>query len=260
MDRGTRARVAPAGAPTTEDTAGPAVPWRGPERPSWDFPSALLQRPVVEAARGLLGAVLVSTVGGERTAAVIVETEAYGGPDDPASHAATATGRTRRNRAMFGPAGRAYVYRSYGVHWCFNVVTGPEGTAGAVLIRGVEPLEGRELMERRRGGRAPLSAGPGRVAVALGVTGALYGHDLRYPPLVLGRGWSLPEELVGVSARIGVSAAADRPYRFFVRGSAGVTRTGRTRSVGPGYAGRHARPAPSSPRVSSPPPPRRPAP
>jgi DNA-3-methyladenine glycosylase len=222
------AGTARAGTGATEPFARPERPWCGASLPHAVFPHALLECPVVEAARGLLGAVLVSTVGGERTAVVVVETEAYGGPEDPASHAATAKGPTARNRAMFGPPGRAYVYRSYGVHWCLNVVTGPEGVAGAVLVRGVEPLEGEEVMRRRRGSRSPLAAGPGRVCAALGITGALYGHDLRDPPLVLSAGWPVPDTLVGVSARIGVSAATDWPHRFYVRGSAGVTRTGRT--------------------------------
>ena len=188
------------------------------------FPAALLEQPVEEAARGLLGACLVSTVGGHRTVGVIVETEAYGGPDDPASHASTVRGPTPRNRVMFGPPGRAYVYRSYGVHWCVNVVTGAEGIAQAVLIRGVEPLEGEDVMASRRGGAAPLGSGPGRLCVALAISGELGGHDLREPPLRLERGWTVPDEAVGVSGRVGVSVAADWPCRFFVRGSPGVSR------------------------------------
>ena len=180
-----------------------------------------------EAARRLLGACLVSTVEGHRTVGVIVETEAYGGPDDPASHASTMRGPTRRNRVMFGPPGRAYVYRSYGVHWCMNVVTGAEGVARAVLIRGIEPLEGEEAMGSRRGGVAPLGAGPGRLCAALAITDEFYGHDLREPPLRLEAGWAVPDEAVGVSGRVGVSAAADWPYRFFVSGSPGVSRAGR---------------------------------
>lgn len=180
--------------------------------------------PVAEAARGLLGSVLESTVGGIPVAGVIVETEAYSGPDDPASHAATAAGPTQRNRAMFGPPGHAYVYRSYGVHWCLNVVTGGEGHPGAVLIRGLDPLEGEDAMATRRRGRRPLTAGPGRLGMALGVTDALYGHDLRRPPLVLRAGWSVPDAIVGVSPRIGVTKAADWPHRFYVRGAPGVSR------------------------------------
>jgi DNA-3-methyladenine glycosylase len=184
----------------------------------------LLERPLLVAARGLLGCRLVSTVGGVRTAGVIVETEAYGGSDDPASHAATARGPTTRNRVMFGPAGRAYVYRSYGLHWCMNVVTGSTGIAQAVLIRGVEPLEGEDTMTLRRGGVMPLCAGPGRLCAALAISDELYGHDLREPPLWLEAGWTVPDEAVGVSPRVGVSAAAEWPYRFFVRTSPGVSR------------------------------------
>lgn len=182
------------------------------------------RRPVLEVARDLLGTRLVSTVGGKRTVGVIVETEAYRGADDPASHAATRAGRTHRNRAMFGPAGRAYVYRSYGVHWCANVVTGEEGSPEAVLLRGLEPLEGIDLMRTRRGDREPLAAGPGRLCEAMAITGDLYQHELERPPLMVAPGWHVPEALVGVSGRVGVSAAADRPFRFYVVGSSGVSR------------------------------------
>jgi DNA-3-methyladenine glycosylase len=177
-------------------------------------------------ARALLGARIVSTVGGRRTAGVIVETEAYLGPDDPASHASTRGGPTDRNRAMFGPPGRAYVYRSYGVHWCMNVVTGTEGVAQAVLLRGIDPIEGQRHMSARREGRAPLASGPGRLCEALGITGELYGHDLAVSPLELQAGWRVPDRLVEVSGRIGVSVAADWPLRFYVCGSPGVSRQG----------------------------------
>jgi len=179
---------------------------------------------VEAAARGLLGGMLVSSVGGSRSVAVIVETEAYAGPSDPASHAATLRGRTERNRAMFGPAGRAYVYRSYGVHWCMNVVTGPEGEASAVLLRGIEPIEGEDVMEERRSGVRPLGAGPGRLCAALGITDALYAHDLREPPLQLATGWGVASDSIGVSRRVGVSRAVEWPYRYYVRGSSGVSR------------------------------------
>lgn len=155
---------------------------------------------------------------------MIVETEAYGGGDDPASHAATRRGVTPRNRAMFGSGGRAYVYRSYGVHWCVNVVTGRAGDAQAVLIRGLLPIHGEGIMMERRGGRRPLTAGPGRLCQALGITDDLYGHDLSDPPLVLHPGWAVEDERVARSGRIGVSVAADWPRRFYVRGASGVSR------------------------------------
>ena len=174
-------------------------------------------------ARALLGSRLISTIGGWRTSGVIVETEAYDGPRDPASHAATVTGITKRNAVMFGPAGFSYVYSIYGVHWCVNVVTGPEGEAGAVLLRGLQAIEGLDGMKERRG-REPLTTGPGRLCQALAVTGDLYGHDLRAEPLQLQAGWTVSRDLVGVSTRIGVSAAADWPYRFYVLGASGVSR------------------------------------
>ena len=208
-------------APTRPGGPGPSIlPRLRALRP---FPEAFFRQPVAEVARQLLGSCLVSTVGGDRVAMVIVETEAYGGEEDAASHAAVRAGVTARNRAMFGPAGRAYVYRSYGVHWCLNVVTGPEGAGEAVLLRGAAPLEGEEVMRRRRLGRLPLGAGPGRLAEALGVTDALYGHDLGRSPLVLASGWSVEDARIGVSPRIGIKAAADRPHRFYVRGAPGVS-------------------------------------
>lgn len=155
---------------------------------------------------------------------MVTEAEAYGGSDDPASHAATRAGVTVRNRAMFGPPGRAYVYRSYGVHWCLNVVTGVEGSGQAVLLRGAAPLEGLDAMRVRRSGRTPLCAGPGRLAEALGVTDTLYGHPLNLAPLVLLPGWAVEDERCGTSGRIGVSVAAERPWRFYVRGAPGVSR------------------------------------
>ena len=202
-----------------------ALPWRSGLPPATDFPSDLFRKPVAEVARALLGARLISTIGGERAVGVIVETEAYGGADDPASHAATRDGPTRRNASMFGPPCRAYVYRSYGVHWCVNVVTGDVGTPSAVLLRGLEPLEGDDVMLRHRSGRSPIAAGPGRLCEALAIDGALDGHDLREPPLRLEPGWHVGDRSVGVSGRVGVRAAADRPLRFYVHGSPGVSRS-----------------------------------
>ena len=165
----------------------------------------------------------MSTVGGRRTEGVLVEVEAYLGSDDPASHAATRKGRTERNAAMFGPAGRAYVYLIYGMHWCLNVVTGEEGTPQAVLLRGMEPLSGVDVMATRRGRETELGSGPGRLCQALGVDGSLYGHDLQEPPLRILPGWIVTDARVSVTGRIGVRAAADRPLRFFVEGSRGVS-------------------------------------
>jgi DNA-3-methyladenine glycosylase len=117
---------------------------------------------------------------------------------------------------MFGPPGRAYVYLIYGVHWCLNVVTGAEGTAQAVLIRGMQPVEGLAAMRRRRGRDSDLGNGPGRLAASLGVTGDLYGHDLGSPPLRVLAGEAVLDRDVTVTGRIGVTAAADWPLRFLV--------------------------------------------
>jgi DNA-3-methyladenine glycosylase len=175
-------------------------------------------------ARSLLGSCFRSSVDGKVVEGVVVETEAYVGPHDPASHGAARIGKTRWNRAMFGPPGRAYVYRSYGIHWCLNVVTGESGFPAAVLIRALDPIAGVGEMASRRGGMLPLCAGPGRLTQALGITGDLDGHPLADAPLQLLRGWPMGEESVAVSGRIGVGRAADWPLRFYLRGHPEVSR------------------------------------
>lgn len=210
------------GAP--EAGEGRSLPWRSGAPGLRRFPGGLFLRPVADVARTLLGARLVSTVDGWRCAGVVVETEAYGGPEDPASHASARAGRTRRNASMFGRPGHAYVYRSHGVHWCLNVVTGAEGVPQAVLIRGLEPLEGVDVMERRRGGRRPTAAGPGRLCQALGIHGAHDGHDLSRGEVRLEPGWAVPDAAVRVTGRVGIRAAAHWPLRFYVSGSPGVSR------------------------------------
>ncbi len=175
-----------------------------------------------DLAPRLLGWTLISRIGGEEVAGRIVETEAYLDASDPASHAATRGGMTSRNRRMFGPGGTAYVYFVYGRHWCFNVVAGPEGSPGAVLVRALEPLGGTEVMLRRRGGREPLASGPARLCEALGIDGAFDGHDLSRPPLRLECGGVAAGE-VAVSGRIGVSRAERLPLRFYIRGNPHVS-------------------------------------
>ncbi|MBI5158119.1 MAG: DNA-3-methyladenine glycosylase [Acidimicrobiia bacterium] len=164
----------------------------------------------VAAARALLGVLLVSRVPGVATAVRISEVEAYGAADDPASHAHR--GRTPRNATMFGPPGRLYVYRSYGIHWCANVVCGSEGAAGAVLVRGGIPVAGLATMAERRGRPDHLCDGPGKLCQALGITGAHDGTDLASGPIRLegpaARG------VVTATRRIGVSRAQDRLWRF----------------------------------------------
>ena len=169
-------------------------------------------------ARFLIGKIVVSDLGGVRTAGRIVETEAYVS-GDPASHAFR--GRTRRNAAMFGRHGRAYVYLIYGMYWCLNVVAQRPGVGEAVLIRALEPLAGIETIRARRPGVADrdLLRGPGRVCAGLGIDGALDGLDLCVPGsgVRLADDGSKPE--IGISGRIGLSRAADRKLRFYARGS-----------------------------------------
>jgi DNA-3-methyladenine glycosylase len=174
-------------------------------------------RDVHEVAPALIGArLLVDGVGG-----IVVEVEAYA-PDDPASH--SFRGPTARNAAMFGPPGHAYVYRSYGIHWCLNLVCGPPGVGAAVLLRALEPAHGIEVMEARRhltDGRL-LCAGPGRLTEALGVTGAHDGRPLDAAPFAL---WSAPDAVeVAQAPRVGITRAADLPWRYALAGSPYLSR------------------------------------
>jgi DNA-3-methyladenine glycosylase len=184
------------------------------------LPRDFFARPAAVVSRELLGATIVSTVDGRLCRSRIVETEAYVGPDDEASHAASRIGRTKRNQAMFGPPGRAYVYRIYGVHWCLNAVTDEADFPAAVLIRAGEPLEGIEIARSRRGDRPDLHLmrGPGNLCSALGVTAALDHHPLDEPPLVFERGTPVSADSIAVGPRVGVTRSADLPLRFWIAG------------------------------------------
>lgn len=171
----------------------------------------LLQRPVLDVARGLLGARLRSKIGGTVTEVVVTEVEAYDGGNDPASHAYR--GETPRNHSMFQRAGTLYVYRSYGIHWCMNVVVGPKGDPAAVLLRGGTAVVGASTMARRRGRQDHLTDGPGKLCQALGVTGAVDGsYLLGRGPLRLLRGEAAPA--FAATPRVGITKAVDRPWRF----------------------------------------------
>jgi DNA-3-methyladenine glycosylase len=180
-------------------------------------------RSVHEVAPDLIGwTLLVDGVGGR-----IVEVEAYDA-SDPAAHGFR--GRTERNASMFGPPGRAYVYRSYGLHWCLNLVCEEEGSAAAVLIRALEPTDGLDLMRVRRGLDDPrlLCAGPGRLCQALGVTREHDGLPLHGPPFRLEPPAEPPEVVAGT--RIGISVATDLPWRYAEAGSRWLSRTLRPRT------------------------------
>ena len=178
---------------------------------------ALYARDALEVAPLLLGRTLVSQSLDGTVTGRIVEVEAYCGPLDPASHAYR--GPTRRNAVMFGPAGHLYVYFSYGMHYCANVVCEEEGSPGAVLLRAVEPLSGLELMAKRRGTSVPsrLARGPARLAEAFGIDLSRNGTDLVEGPVWIGG----RQRLMGAaltSVRVGISRAADEPWRFYETG------------------------------------------
>ena len=183
---------------------------------------AFYERPTIEVARDLLGQVVVSSGKAGRTAGRIVETEAYLGADDPASHAARLRGG--RVEVMWGEVGIAYVYRSYGIHAMLNVVAKPIGATGAVLIRALEPLDGIEIMQSRRGviDERLLCSGPGKLCQALGIGLEMHGADLVHGDAL----WISPGEPaqeVSTSGRVGISRATEHPWRYWVTGNSYVS-------------------------------------
>ena len=209
---------------------------------------SLLEGPVLEVAPRLLGA----TLRHGDVAVRLTEVEAYDGASDPGSHAHR--GRTGRNAVMFGPPGRLYVYFTYGMHHCCNVVCGPEGAASAVLLRAGEVVDGRELARSRRGGAADrdLARGPARLCVALGIDLACNGVDLAAGAVTLVPGDPPRAEIVSTGPRVGLRAAAQRPWRFWLAGDPTVSayrpaaRIGRSSGRGP------ARLSSRDPRFESP--------
>ncbi len=178
-------------------------------------------RPTIEVARGLLGKILVH---GE-TAGIIVETEAYVGGDDLASH--SARGITNRTRVIFGAPGHAYVYFIYGMYECLNLVAEPEGIPGCVLIRAVEPVAGLEIMRTRRPAARrveDLASGPGKLALALGITRDQNGADVTRGPLTVRQPVTPRAIRIKTTPRIGIRYCADWPLRFLIEGNAFVSR------------------------------------
>lgn len=189
------------------------------------YPPAFYDRATADVARDLLGAVLECRADGVVTRGRIVEVEAYLGAHDAACHAAV--GLTPRNRHLHGPPGIAYVYRIYGLHWCVNAVTREEGHGSAVLLRALAPLEGIAAMRQRRGDvpDRELANGPGKLCQALGISGAHDGVRLDRGPLRLRPGLPVPDGLVLVTPRIGITRAAEWPLRFCLAGDPHVSRT-----------------------------------
>jgi DNA-3-methyladenine glycosylase len=199
------------------------VPEEGP--PLRALPRRFYARSSVQVARDLIGRLLVRPLPGTTLVGRIVECEAYQ-EGDPASH--SFRGRTPRNEVMFGLPGHLYVYFTYGMHFCMNVVTGGDGEGSAVLLRAAEPVEGVEWMRTRRGGHDDrlLCAGPGRLTQAFGVDRAHNGADLvAGDVLYVAKGIAVPRERVGVSARIGITVGRERPWRFFEIGSPFISRS-----------------------------------
>ncbi len=184
-----------------------------------------LAHPAEEVAPKLLGAMLTHETPEGTVSVNITETEAYSGTADPASHAYR--GRTPRNAVMFGPAGHLYVYRSHGLHWCANIVTGADGIASAVLIRAGRVIEGEDLARTRRGAKIEsprLARGPGNFCQALGITAEHNGTDLLAGASVtLSEGEPVPAALIRVGPRVGVSRAHDWQHRFCLAGDPTVS-------------------------------------
>jgi DNA-3-methyladenine glycosylase len=183
-----------------------------------------LSGPSEEVAPRLVGALLMRELNGRRLVGRIVETEAYS-QEDAASH--SYRGRTPRTEIMFGPAGCLYVYFTYGMYYCMNVVCGPAGQGAAVLIRALEPVEGGEHMSANRGGRTgvDIANGPAKACQAIAVDRALNGHNLAEPPLQLVLQPPVPPDKIVQTTRIGITRAIDRPWRFYLAGSPYVSHT-----------------------------------
>jgi DNA-3-methyladenine glycosylase len=189
------------------------------------LPRAFYERDTEIVSREMLGTVLECETDDGIASGIIVETEAYLGEHDLACHAAA--GRTARTEALYGSPGTSYVYFIYGMYWCFNAVTRAEGLPSAVLVRAVEPLDGIALMHKRRPrvkSDIELTNGPGKLCTALGISGSLSGKSLQRKPVLIREGERVPDELVEVTTRIGITRCADWPLRWIVRGNRFVSR------------------------------------
>ena len=182
-----------------------------------------LEDSALEIAPRLLNCRLVRTIDGHQLSGRIVEVEAYD-QTDAASH--SYKGRTPRTDVMFGPAGHLYVYFTYGMHYCCNIVVGRPGEGAAVLIRALEPLTGLPQMQVNRHGRpeSELTNGPAKVCQALAIDRSMNGHELTQAPLLLEQQPALTPSAIVQTTRIGISREQDKPWRFYVRGNAFISK------------------------------------
>ena len=187
------------------------------------LPRSFYLRPTLQVARSLLGKYIVRKFNRKVLVGKIVEVEAYVGPKDPASHAYI--GMTERNKVMFGDGGHAYVYFTYGMHYCFNVVTERAGYPAAVLIRAVEPIEGINVMRMNRGfteldrDERNLTNGPAKFCETFGIRREMNGTDLTRDELFLTKGKDIPRSKIGSSKRVGIRNGKEKNWRFFVKGN-----------------------------------------
>lgn len=186
------------------------------------LPKSFFAQNAPQLAKALLGCVLIHETHEGISVGIIVETEAYS-QEDAASH--SCRGQTERTKVMFGPGGRAYIYFTYGMHYCFNVVSGPAGHGQAVLLRALQPIEGIGLMKQRRGKdkEIDLCSGPAKLVKAMGISKSDYGKDLSEGNLRIER-TADPAPKVSVGPRIGISQARDTPWRFWVTDNKYVSR------------------------------------
>lgn len=190
------------------------------------LPRSFYLRPTLTVAKDLLGKNIVKRVNGKTLTGKIVETEAYLGENDPASHAFR--GKTKRNEVMFSEGGHLYVYFTYGMHFCSNIVTEAEGKGRAVLLRAVEPLEGLDLMEKNRKLKdnhvKNLTNGPAKLCEALGITGRDNGTDLTADQIFITTGGKIPDKIIISSSRIGITNGSEKPWRFYIGGNPFVSK------------------------------------
>lgn len=188
------------------------------------LPRSFYKRGTITVAKELLGTYLVTNLPEGRTIGQIVETESYLGATDPAAH--SFNGKTKRNAVMFGPAGYAYIYFIYGMYYCINAVTAKAGAGEAVLIRALEPINGIELMQKRRGTKdvTKLCSGPGKLTQAMGITPNLNEADLTSNVIYIMKKYPGKKPEIVATTRIGIKAGSEHPWRFYIKNSPFISR------------------------------------